>query len=305
MDMDHLLADPSAARRVLASSGVPATTRPPSRGRLVLRWLALGTTHTLAFCLGAGLTLAWANNLFDFGVAPATAEEEVTAPAQVSSVDYALQLIRTAEERFAAIQDYECIFLRDEFIDGKMNQNHLYIKVRHEPFSVLMEWLGPAMKRGRKVAWVDGKNDGKMLVKQLITLRMDPQESIKKKESRHTIQETGIKNLITRYRTAWEREALLNLTTISVDDREVRVSVGQREYAHNCVCVTARHPAETRGQFNYYYIKLYFDKGTGLPMKTEVFDWPSPTHPDGQLIERYTYLDLKTNVGLSDSDFSF
>jgi hypothetical protein len=303
--MDQLIADGTAARLALASSSKSTASPPASSTRRRGGWLLMTLTHGLSFCLGAGVTLAWANNLFDFGVEPVTAEENLNSAPQAASVERALELIRTAEERFRAVVDYECLFLRDEVIDGKMNQNVLRLKVRHEPFSVLMEWLDPAVKRGRKVAWVTGKNDGKMLVKQLITLKLDPAESIRKKESRHTILETGIKNLIHRYKESWEREAHLGLTTMTIDDREVRVSLPQRDFVHQCLCVTSRHPATSRGQFQYFYVKLYFDKATGLPMKTEVFDWPSAAHPDGQLVERYTYLDLKTNVGVKDADFAF
>jgi hypothetical protein len=301
--MDQMLSEGKTTRRSLApvSSSVVPTT---AASRRWWRWLGLGCSHALALAVGAGVTLAWANNLFDFGVEPVTSEEQLSVPPQTASLVRALELIRTAEERFRPVKDYDCLFLRDEVIDGKMHQNVLRLKVRHEPFSVLMEWLDPAMKRGRKVAWVEGKNEGKMLVRQLITLKLDPIESIRKKESRHTIQESGIRNLITRYREAWEREAELNLTSMTLDEREVRVSLPQRDFRHECLCVTSRHPPQTRGQFQYFYVKLYFDKGTGWPIKTEVFDWPSNAHPDGQLLERYIYLDVKTNLGLKDADFN-
>jgi hypothetical protein len=189
-------------------------------------------------------------------------------------------------------------------LDGQMQMNTMTLKVRHEPFSVAMEWHGPAQKKGRRAIYVHGKNDGKMVVKHLITLKLDPAESIKRKESRHTILEAGILNLINRYEASWEREQTMGLTDLSVEEKIESIKIGDQTYTHPCHCVTSRHPADSRGTFEYYIAKVYFDKSSGLPIRTECYEFPSAGFPDGRLVERYTYLDLKLNAGLTEADFS-
>ena len=41
-----------------------------------------------------------------------------------------------------------------------------------------------------------------------------------------------------------------------------------------------------------------------VPIRLTVHDWPEKEGDDPPLIEEYTYVDLRLNVGLSDSDFS-
>jgi hypothetical protein len=40
-----------------------------------------------------------------------------------------------------------------------------------------------------------------------------------------------------------------------------------------------------------------------LPVRYEAYDFPVHAQSPPQLIEEYTYVDMKVNVGLNDSDF--
>lgn len=292
--MELLQANPKAA-----TTPKIAVPRQPRRVGLI----------TLSFCsfisLGVGLMLGFWGALSFFVATPvAETTETITKTATATSFNQALDLIRTARRNFAQVRDYKCLYLRDEMVDGQMQMNTMALKVRHEPFSVAMEWLGPAQKKGRRVVFVQGKNDNKMLVKHLVTLKLDPQESIKRKESRHTIQEAGILNLINRYERSWEKEQSMGITQLSVEEKTETIKLGEQAYTHVCSCVTSTHPIDSRNTFEYYIAKVYFDKTTGLPIRTEGFEFPSDGHPEGRLMERYTYLDLKLNPGLTEADFT-
>src|SRR5262245_36115737 len=75
----------------------------------------------------------------------------VSKPSETTMAD-ALALLREAQQRFAAVKDYKCVFLQEELFErGKQaewKKNHVLLKVRHEPFAVLMEYVSP--HKGRK-----------------------------------------------------------------------------------------------------------------------------------------------------------
>lgn len=295
--MELLQADLNTLNRTLPESA--------KAGRVSSAWRWVGWLLSCLLCLALGAGGGFYAALKFFVATPvAEVTETVVKTAESGSMQQAMALMQTARDRFSSVRDYRCLYLRDEMIDNQFNMNVMNLKVRHEPFSVCMEWLGPAQKRGRKAAYVHGKNDNKMMVKQLITLKMDPSESIKKKESRHQITEAGIQNLINRYTAAWERENKLGKTTITIEEKIETVNLGERSFTHNCQVVTAKKPADSQDLFEFFYTKVYFDKELGLPIRLECYEFPTPAHPEGRLVERYTYLDLKLNAGLTDADFS-
>jgi hypothetical protein len=52
-------------------------------------------------------------------------------------------------------------------------------------------------------------------------------------------------------------------------------------------------------------VVVYFDNGLKLPVRAEVYDWPTPKgDPKGELLECYSYINLKFNVGLTDAAFA-
>jgi hypothetical protein len=115
--------------------------------------------------------------------------------------------------------------------------------------------------------------------------------------NRHPITDAGIGNLIDRYGQRWEAERGLNKTQVRVAD-----------YAYNkrpCTRVETIHPGSSPGQFYAYRNVLYFDKETHLPVRSESYDWPHPGGPpDGDLLESYSYVDLRLNAGLGEDTFN-
>jgi hypothetical protein len=168
-----------------------------------------------------------------------------------------------------------------------------------------MEWVEPKIKKGRKAIYVDGKNNNKMTVKQLgIPLKMDVSESITRKESRHTIVEAGLKNMVDRFVKAWEEEKDKGETAVSYSDEEVKVVIDQKPLVYPCHVVETSHPIETKEKYIFQRVKLYFDKSTGLPVRMEGYDWPTSSIPEGRLVEQYTYADLQTEPVPTDKDFN-
>jgi hypothetical protein len=246
------------------------------------------------------------------GTGPAPTRQQATLkPAESSNMDLALKLIHEARARFASVKDYRCTYLRDEFIAGELKKNQLHLRVRHEPFSVYMEWHGPTDKQGQRAAYIAGQNNDRMRVRVkrlglFISTSIAVDDPQARAESRHQITEAGLKNLIERFCTRWAKEKELGLTEVLIQEGEVKVAVGDKESRHPCICVITIHNPKDKEHFTFYRTKLYFDKATGLPIQMEGYDWPRDAHDrDGRLLEHYTYLNLEPNVGLTDADFTW
>ena len=51
---------------------------------------------------------------------------------------------------------------------------------------------------------------------------------------------------------------------------------------------------------------VFFDKENRLPIRVENYDWPRAGGTQGgDLLEEYSYADLRLNVGLGDQHFNF
>jgi hypothetical protein len=56
-------------------------------------------------------------------------------------------------------------------------------------------------------------------------------------------------------------------------------------------------------KFPYSLTRVYFDKQSKLPIGAEQYGWPSANGDEAPLLERYSYADVKADVGLTDADF--
>ena len=245
---------------------------------------------------GSSLLYAWQAGWFDSAVHNVSVGTQQTTESASGTLDEAIGLARAAQAKLLEMPGYRCVYLRDERIDNELLQNSLLLTVLHEPFSVLMEWVEPSTKKGRKVAYITGKNNGKMRVKVgFATLSFDLNQSITMKESRHTINEAGLKNLMNRFVSSWEQEKLDGETATRYSDAVVEATVSGKHYSYSCRCIETDHPVTTRGKYVFHRTRIYFDKQTGLPVRMEGYDWPSGNETEGRLLERYSYFDVKTD----------
>jgi hypothetical protein len=177
------------------------------------------------------------------------------------------------------------------------------MKVRTQPFSVYLRWLQPRAEAGQEVCYVARRNDGKMRVHPKGVLgavgfiSLDPNDPRARQTSRRSITEAGIGNMIDRFARAWENERRLNLTT--------QVNVAEYAYEGRRVTrVETIHPTNPDRHFLYYRDVVYFDKETHLPIRLEFYDWPRQQGDAGQLVEVYSFTQMRLNVGLGDEVFN-
>jgi hypothetical protein len=238
--------------------------------------------------------------------APAAPQPTTLAAASVAAVhplDEPLRLLTRARDSFAGVQDYSCTLIKRELLNGQMSpDNVIAMKVRHEPFSVYLRWLEPKAMVGQEACFVAGKHEGKMRVKSAGLLgavgfiSLDPRDERARKTSRHTITEAGIGNLLKRYQASWDAERQMNLTQVRIAEYEFN--------KRRCTRVETLRPTNPNGKFAYHRSVVYFDRESNLPIRVECYDWPRRPGEAGELVEVYSYLNLKLNVGLTDDVFN-
>jgi hypothetical protein len=226
------------------------------------------------------------------------------APATAHPMDEPLRLLNEAAQTNARVQDYTCTLISQERVRGKLlPQNVMQLSFRAQPFSVYMRWAAPQDAAGREVCFVKGRNGDKMRVHEptgiasrLGFISIDPRDPRVMEHSRHTIMETGMGVVMWRLQQDWTRSRQTNKT-------QVRIAEYQYD---NRPCVRVETIALERNPQEYCYRSvIYFDKQNHMPVRTECYDWPRPGGPaEGDLLETFSYVGLRFNVGLADAVFN-
>jgi len=228
------------------------------------------------------------------------------APAGAASpMDEPLRLVGLARQSFQGVRDYSCVLVKRERLRGQLGpDNVISMKVRNQPFSVYLRWQSPKDLAGQEACYVAGRNNGMMrvhstgLIGAVGFVSIDPRDARAQANSRHAITEAGIGNLIERFVKHWEEERQLNLTQVRVGDYEYN--------KRRCSRVETIHPDNRGNQFVSYRTVLYFDQENHLPIRIEVYGWPRAGGPaDGELLESYSYVNLRLNPGLGDDSFNY
>ena len=214
--------------------------------------------------------------------------------------------IRWAYEGIAnmeKISDYSATLCKRERHDGKLNDyEYMFIKVRHKPFSVYIYFLSPPSIKGQEVIYVEGQNNGNMwahtvgIKDRLVgTVSLSPTSAIAMKGQRYPLTEIGVLNLTRRLVEVAEKDAKFG-------ECEVKFLKGAKINDRTCTCIQVVHPVPRR-VFLFHIARIYVDDELNVPIRYEAWDWPKQPGGEPELMEEYTYLNLKLNNGFTDADF--
>ena len=64
-----------------------------------------------------------------------------------------------------------------------------------------------------------------------------------------------------------------------------------------------KHPKPVPG-LDFHIAQIFIDDQLQVPIRYAAYDFPSRPGEEPSVIEEYTYLNLKINVGLGDADFN-
>jgi hypothetical protein len=243
------------------------------------------------------------------GVSPQAATPQAATPQAATPAQGAPHPldadIRNAQVRLEAmrreIKDYSCIFTKRERVNGALlPYEQMFMKVRQQPFSVYMYFLGPEDVKGQQVVYVAGQNSGKMIA-QPIGLKgkfgpyhLDPNGRFAMEGQRYPITNAGIINLTAQLIDEGMRDRRF-------PQCEVKEYKGAKVGDRTCTVTEITHPKLP--QFQYYKARIFVDDEWNIPIRLESYLWPEKPGGEPLLLEEYTYTNFKFNNGFTDADF--
>lgn len=219
-------------------------------------------------------------------------------------------LIERGHAQLRKTSDYTAKFMKQERIGDELGEAQVIrMKLRHEPFSVYMKWL--TCDKGRELVYVEGQNDGKMLVHMggwkarfVPTLKIDPHGSTAMAESRHPITQAGILEVARRCIAYRERDLK------APSGVHCRMLDNQKFDGRDCYCFVIEYDRPDLSD-GYRKVVAHVDKEYSLPVSVKNYGWPqegetaSGTELDEQtLLEVYSYSDIRLHSELAEADFS-
>jgi hypothetical protein len=243
-----------------------------------------------------------------FGPERPEAEHPLTPVYRFATIRYAYMRPR--------LRDFECMIVKQERIGGELgSRQHIHLKVRsHQmrdgrvvtPYSVYANWVAPQEFVGRKVLYVAGWNEGKMRVRKgggrfnYLKVNLSPFSEGVMAESRYPITDVGIVRVAGRMIDMVEEHILIDPQGANT---KVAFFKNAKVSGRVCTRIYIEHPEPWPG-LGFYQASLYVDNKLHVPVRVESYLWPDEETGELPLLEEYTYLKLRLNVGLSDADFA-
>jgi len=202
------------------------------------------------------------------------------------------------------IQDYTATLIKRERIGSTLGEDqYIALKVRHKPFSVYLNFLAPTAVKGRECMYIEGANAGKMWAhdngireRMFGTVSLLPDGNMAMQGQRYPLTQIGILNLTRRLVEVASED-------VKYGECEVKYFKGAKINDRLCTCTQVVHPVP-RKNFLFNVARIFVDDSLNIPVRYEAYDWPKAAGAAPELIEEYTYLNMKLNVGLTDFDFN-
>ena len=251
---------------------------------------------------------------------PVLREVKLTTPnPNKHPLDQALDLARYGRDKIdSTIKDYTCTLVKRERVDGELlDYEYIFAKIRNpqvengkvtQPFAVYMYFLKPTGVKGREVIYVQGKNNDKLVAHEggkggawLPTVWLKPTGILAMRGQRYPIYDVGLKNLVLKLIEVGEHDKARGRSNFDVTFRK-----GAKINGRVCTVLEIRSlkPDPTRKPSDFSLAQIFIDDELQLPIRYAAYDHPAKPGEKPPLLEEYTYLNLKLNVGLSDDDFN-
>ena len=214
------------------------------------------------------------------------------------------------------VRDYTCRMVMRERVKGRLNPHeYALVKVRREqhsesgvvtPLSIYLRFQAPSAIKGREVLYVAGRNDGDLLARnggsgnlQDVTLSLKPNSDRAMRGRHYPLTEIGMQNIVLRL-------IEIGMESMQADRQlrecEVRFIDNAKIEGRSCQCIQVTFPVR-RENLRFHLARIFIDEELGLPVRFAAFSWSTEPDKAPLLMEEYTFLDLKVNVGLTDEDF--
>jgi len=207
-----------------------------------------------------------------------------------------LSLLTRMEVSYARITDYTAIFQKQERVNGALLPEETILLKFQKPLNVYMKWIDDLHKENEAL-YVDGNNGNKLLVHHqagplgFLTLSVDPKGSLAMRRNRHPITEVGVGRLI----HGLQRDIK---TALQYGELEIIRMVEEPFHGRAAILVEAKFTPRSGRTYYTSRMVCHIDKEMLLPVGAAFYD------EHDVLFERYSYSDVKLNVGLTPLDFS-
>lgn len=226
-----------------------------------------------------------------------------------AGIDLAKRALAHSKENYS---DYTATLIKRERVDGTIGEAEaMFVKIRNRkiengelkvPMSVYLTFLTPASCRGREVIWVENQNNGYLIAHEggvkgrlLPTVNLSPTGLLAMRGQRYPMTDIGLENLIVKLIERGE-------TALRYPDVKAEFRTNARIKDRACTVLQVTQPQQ-RPDLDFYLAQIFIDDQLQIPVRYVAFDWPDSAEAKPKVIEEYTYLDVKVNVGLTDADF--
>ncbi|HUY88084.1 MAG TPA: DUF1571 domain-containing protein [Pirellulales bacterium] len=219
------------------------------------------------------------------------------------AVAEAIRQVEISLKALEQVDDYSCVLVKRERIGGSLSANeHLAIKLRHDPYSVYVRYLSPDRVRGQEAIYVHGLNQNHLLAhpngltgRLVRMVKLDPLGKRAMEGNRYPITELGVKRLA----ESWLKEARHDVQFVACDAKTMR---GAKLDGKACTCVELTR-RQRHHDLPYQMTRLFIDAESQFPIRYEAYEWSLRPGGEPELAEEYTYRDIQPNCRFVDLDF--
>lgn len=217
--------------------------------------------------------------------------EQLAKKDHIALLEYCLQ---NCQERY---QDYTCTFIKQEQINGiKGKEQWIHVKFKNDPFSVVMAWTPETAPLGDRFIYVEGKNDGQMLVRPRGILGPLVGTVKRQPDGPEAMQNTL--RPVTMFGFERSLKSLLEVYDKAKQHGDLKEEFGGHADVAGRKCVVLVRYLPAKDDYPAAKTVICIDTEYLLPISVEGYDW------ENRCTSRYIFKDLKFNVGLKDSDFT-
>ena len=217
------------------------------------------------------------------------------APA-VASAGRVRQYVFDMESAYKKVHDYTAVFYKQERVKGTLQPTEqIELKFR-KPLSVYMKWAGD-VNPGQEAIYVAGWNGDQTRAHKGsfpdVTVNLRPTSAMAMRGNRHPITDLGIGNTIDFI----GRDA--RLAAARPADNVEAFDLGESTlHGIRVRCIETFAPVKRWSLYYAHHARICYDVKRDLPVRVSVWD------EAGELLEDYTFANLKIDPGLTDVDFS-
>jgi len=216
----------------------------------------------------------------------------------------------------AKVRDYKCRLVKRERKDGRLLLHEVMdLKLRQPglgsggaavPMGVYLKWHAPGKIEGREVVWTQGRNYNNLMATKggegnlkTFTLTVPLRSPRAMERTNYPISEIGMLNLAERL----IQDGVKHMELDTRRECQVRVAEGAKIDGRVCRFIEVVFPVAREG-IKFHKAQVFVDQQSDMPIRYAAYSWPKEAGGEPPLLEEFTYVNVKLNVGLTDEDFN-